>query len=230
MIERKVWNKVFDKPTLMTIYHLFNKGIFTEILGEISSGKEAKIFVVLNDEPLVMKVYRVDAAAFENIWPYIKGDPRFRNVPKNRRVVINLWVRKEFRNLKRMYEAGARVPKPVIFMNNVLLMEFIGNEAPAPMLKTRPPAEPEGFFFKLLENYRKIYQIAELVHGDLSEYNVLNFNEEPVIIDVAQAVDLEHPLAREFLLRDVSNICRYFSRFIDCSESEVLDFITGGEF
>jgi RIO kinase 1 len=92
-------------------------------------------------------------------------------------------------------------------------MEYIGDEtAPAPELRDVQLENPEEIARKILDYAKLSYQKAGLVHGDLSEFNVLMFKGEPVIIDVGQAVLLEHPMAKELLERDVKNIARYFRK------------------
>ena len=219
----KVWGDVFDRATLMAVHKLFNKGIIEKIQGELSSGKEAKVFLALNDEPLAVKIYRVTSSAFETIWGYLKGDPRYSNISKNRRAVIELWARKEFSNLSRLYSAGVDVPRPYAFQNNIVVMEFIGDEAGgrAPMLKHlgRPDRTPE-LFSRIIGDVRKAYQIAKLVHADLSEYNILMKEGRPVIIDVGQAVDIKHPNAGAFLRRDIENLVKFFKAEQSVSELE----------
>ncbi|MBR9681482.1 MAG: serine protein kinase RIO [Candidatus Altiarchaeota archaeon] len=221
--DRKVWGKVFDKGTLMAIYKLFNKGIFDRLKGEIAGGKEARVFLAINDHPLAVKIYRVTAVAFETIWAYLRGDPRYQNVSKNRRSVIELWVRKEYANLTRLYSAGVDVPRPYAFQNNILVMEYIGPEGGggAPMLKnlSRPDRTPE-LFNSIMEDVRKMYTIAKLVHADLSEYNILMHEGRHVIIDVGQSVDIKHPSSGKFLRRDIENIVRFFKVDRDVSELE----------
>lgn len=224
-MEKKTWGKVFDTPTLFTMQALYHKGIFAEIGGEISSGKEARVFVGYNDELIALKIYRVEAAVFENIWPYIKGDPRFWNIGKNRRRVIYSWVKKEFRNLSRLFGAGVRAPRPLAFRNNVLAMSFIGDERPAPLLKDTGPSSE--LFEDLVQNLVKAYQIAKVVHGDLSEYNVMVKDNKTYLIDVAQAVDIRHPKSDEFLERDVANIHKFFAGTATLSKKELMQVIKG---
>ncbi|HDR53697.1 MAG TPA: serine protein kinase RIO [archaeon] len=217
-MDRKVWGKVFDKQTLMVLLRLFNKGIFDRLEGEISGGKEARVFMATNDEPLAVKLYRVEAPAFETIWKYLKGDPRYSNIGKNRRTVIELWVRKEFSNLSRMYAAGVSVPRPYAFHANVLVMGCVGGENPAPQMKhLKGVQRSEELFDELVSQVERTYQVARLVHADLSEYNVLMEDGRPVLIDVGQAVDIRHPRADEFLRRDLTNLANFFKR----PESEV---------
>lgn len=212
-LDNKVWGKVFDKPTLLALNRLFNRGIFNSLQGEISSGKEAKIFVALNDKPLVAKIYRVDAAAFETVWKYLKGDPRYGNISKNRRSVIELWTKKEFGNLSRLYAAGVRVPRPYAFMRNVLVMGYLGAGVPAPQLKKLAKSERTNEIFEdIITQVSRAYQVAHLVHADLSEYNLLFWDQRPYIIDVGQAVDTRHPKADDFLRRDLTNIVNFFNK------------------
>jgi RIO kinase 1 len=231
--ERKIAEGVFDKATLTSLFKLFNKHNL-EITSMISQGKEANVYYGTIDEKnektgeikkreVAVKIFSVDAADFRTMEKYIRGDPRF-HVRKERRSFIYSWTQKEFRNLSKMHEA-INCPEPIAFHNNVLVMEFIGdNGAPAPRMKDLPPNDPEKFFNKILDHVRKIYK-AGLVHGDLSEYNVLN-NGEPVIIDVSQSVLLSHPMAQELLERDVKNILKYFKNFgVEMDALEALKFI-----
>ena len=139
---------------------------------------------------------------------------RFRNVGKNKRRTIHLWAQKEFRNLERMHTNDIIVPKPITCVKNIIVMEFIGiDETPAPHLRSVDIDNPDELYKILYDNYRNIYQKAGLVHADFSEYNILMTKSGPTIIDVGQAVLINHPMAREFLQRDLKNLARYFKRF-----------------
>ncbi|KYH38783.1 MAG: serine/threonine kinase [Candidatus Bathyarchaeota archaeon B23] len=143
---------------------------------------------------------------------YIEGDPRFKRVRRDPRGLIYTWTRKEFKNLKRAEEAGVNVPKPHSFYRNILVMGFIGHDGvPAPLLREATPGDPEAFYRRLLREVRLLYTGAGLVHGDLSEYNIMIWEEEPVIFDISQAVLLDHPLSNQLLRRDLDNINAYFS-------------------
>ncbi len=215
--DRRVASEVFDKRTLKTLYRLSNMGYLAILNGAISTGKEANVFkgITDNDEFVAVKIYRIATSDFKKMQYYIQGDPRFKVKMGNKRQIVHAWVNKEFRNLKRAYGSGVRVPKPVIAKENVLIMEFIGdNEGnPAPTLRGKPPKDPEKMFNKIIEYLRLLYKKARLVHGDLSAFNILNFDEEPVIIDISQAVVLSHPIAAELLDRDIKNLIKDFKRF-----------------
>jgi RIO kinase 1 len=145
---------------------------------------------------------------------YIIGDPRFKKIPRNISKVIHLWASKEFKNLKRAYKVGLNVPKPIYIKDNLLIMEYIGFESiPAPLLKDiKDPKDPIKLMNEILGFIKNLYQKAKLVHGDLSEFNILYHNQKPVVIDISQAVSIEHPKAEVYLARDINNIFNYFKK------------------
>jgi len=205
---RKVRNEVFDVLTLRTLYKLMDQGYILRLENVISTGKEANVFRALDPsgEPLAVKIYRVETSEFRHIWKYLEGDPRFFRVKRNRRSLISLWARKEYKNLDACFRAGASVPYPVVSRDNVLVMEFIGDADPAPRLKDCPPADPERFAEDLLKALGKMYFKAGIVHADLSEYNILLRGDSPVIIDMGQGVPWDHPLSLDFFRRDLDRL------------------------
>ena len=234
--EGGVLEEVFDKPTLMTLYRLVNRGVFESLVGVIKSGKEAKIFRALGSkgEEYAVKIYLTVSAEFKKgMLPYLEGDVRFTRIRRGSRSLIYLWAQKEFKNLKKAWEIGVRVPKPYTVENNVLVIEFIGeNGVPAPLLKDADVLNPEKVYEKLLNYLKILYRKGELVHGDLSEYNVMILkNDEPVIFDMSQAVLLSHPLADMLLRRDISNLNRFFRKIgVEVKpENEIYRWITQDE-
>ena len=215
----KVEENVFDVPTLKILYTLSNKGIIKAMGGAISTGKEANVFYAEGpDKELAVKIYRIASSTFKAMDAYIMKDPRFTNIRNNKRDIIFAWTRKEFQNLKRAKNAGVRVPEPVIAEKNILIMEFMGEkERPYPLLKNTYLEDDEAklIFDTVVEYMRLLYKKANLVHADLSEYNILIDPKDltPIFIDMGQSVTLEHPNSREFLYRDVQNILRFFSRY-----------------
>lgn len=223
--DRRVGSEVFDELTLKTLYKLANSGYLAVLNGAVSTGKEANVFkgITDNDEFVAVKIYRVATSDFKKMQYYIQGDPRFRVRTTNRRQLVQAWVNKEFRNLKRALEAGVRVPEPVVARDNILIMEFIGDDGePAPTMREVPPDDPERALELIVEYMHRLYTGARLVHGDLSFFNILNHSGEPVIIDVSQAMVLDHPLAMELLERDIKNVARDFKRLgVSVSEDEI---------
>jgi len=211
----KIIDGVFDKSTLMALYDLVNHGVFEVLQGVISTGKEAHVFRALdkNGDYLAVKIFRTATTDFrDSIWKYIDGDPRFTNIRKNKWYLMKLWAKKEYKNLRRAYDSGIRVPEPIRVSGNVLVMEFIGdNGNPAPLMKDSPPEDPEETFHLLIRYLRKLYWDAELVHGDISEYNVMMW-DNPVLIDFSQGVLKRHPASAPLLRRDIQNLVRYFSK------------------
>ncbi|KAL0391775.1 UNVERIFIED_CONTAM: Serine/threonine-protein kinase rio1 [Sesamum radiatum] len=129
--------------------------------------------------------------------------------------MVKTWAEKEMRNLMRLRAAGIRCPAPLLLRLHVLVMEFIGKAGwAAPRLK-----DADLSLDKLRESYveiimamRTLYQKCKLVHGDLSEYNILYFDGHLYIIDVSQAVDLDHPHALDFLREDCIHVSDFFKK------------------
>jgi RIO kinase 1 len=95
------------------------------------------------------------------------------------------------------------------YLNNVLVLELIGDSGPALQLKDDIPDDIAGFMKKIISDYRKLYKSAGLVHGDLSEFNILNYRDSPVLIDFSQTSPVSSPNAEELLRRDMQNLARF---------------------
>jgi RIO kinase 1 len=214
--ERATLEEVFDQATFMVIYSFLNSGVLYEVHGVVNAGKEARVYLGKNKEgkELAVKIYLTASAEFrKGMLKYIEGDYRFKGVKRDTRSLVFAWAQKEFRNLEQASRAKVRVPKPVAVKNNVLVMEFIGKDGvSAPSLKEQLPSNPEKVYDTLLTYLERLYRKAELVHGDLSEYNIMMWKGNPVIFDVSQAVPTSHPMAKFFLRRDLANVNRFFSR------------------
>lgn len=230
--DRKTFDEVFDRDTLMTLYDLMTNEVIDELDFPIATGKEGNVFRATTHDGgfLAVKIYRMSNATFNNIQKYIVGDERFRNIGKSRRRTIHTWAQKEYRNLERMSAVGITVPKAHVCTKNIIIMEFIGQDGtPAPHLKDVELEDPQTVYDKLFDNLKRMYKEVQLVHADFSEYNVLMAGDEPIIIDVGQAVLNTHPMALEFLKRDLYNLARFFRKHgITCDEKEMLRDIAGG--
>ncbi|MEA3199944.1 MAG: kinase 1 [Thermoplasmata archaeon] len=214
--DRKTLDEVFDRSTLLVLYKMISNGFLETIDYPVSTGKEANVFHATTPQggSLAVKIFRTNTATFRSFMTYIAGDPRFGNVRPNRRDIVYVWAQKEYKNLQRYVEAGVRVPNPIAWRQNVLLMEFVGtNGAPAPRLKDAPYDDPKALYQTLIGQYRLGSEQGGLVHGDFSEFNILHpEGGEPIVIDVAQAVLSSHPMARDLLVRDAKNISTYFRK------------------
>lgn len=228
--DKKVGSEIFDKSTLETLYKLANQGYIDILNGAISTGKEANVLkgIEKNNKYVAVKIYRIATSDFKKMNYYIDGDPRFNIKTKNKRQIIHNWVNKEFKNLTRLYKANVNVPKPITHLNNVLIMEFVGDEEgnPSNTAKTQQPKNPESFFNQLLKELKLFVNEAKLVHGDLSNFNIINHNEKPLIIDVSQSVVLDNPIAKDLFERDVKTIVKEYKRLgVETSYNEVYEYI-----
>ncbi len=207
---------------------LVEDGLIDEVLRPLMSGKEAAVYVVrCGDELRCAKVYKeADKRSFRQAVKYQEGrkvrssrDARAmaKSSKHGRKEKEESWQNAEVAALFRLAEAGVRVPKPYDFLDGVLLMEMVAGEDgdAAPRLNDvdlHPDDAREFHAFMIGEVVKML--CAGLVHGDLSEFNVLLDEHGPVIIDLPQAVDaVSNNHAREMLERDVGNMSAYFGQF-----------------
>jgi len=228
--ERATSEQVLDPRTRMILLQMINRNIVSEINGVISTGKEANVYHALSvpddgqsvELHRAIKVYKTSILVFKDREKYVVGEHRFRqgyNKSSNR-AMVKVWAEKEMRNLKRIHAAGIPSPEPVYLRLHVLVMGFIGDKkgTPAPRLKdvefvdSDAPARWRALYVELLSYMRIMYQECKLVHADLSEYNVLYYNDKPYIIDVSQSVEHDHPRSLDFLRMDIKNVSDFFKR------------------
>ena len=218
--EQKKVDDLFDTQTMMYLSKFFNKGIISRLEFKTAIGKESDIYIaspgagLKNDYKFViLKFFRIETSTFFNMADYIIGDPRFSGIASSKTGVVKVWCKKEYGNLLIAKKCGLNAPKPFMFNGNILAMEFIGDEygMPAPPLYKADIDNPELMLDCILADVKKLYY-GELVHADLSEYNILVKDGKQYFIDFGQAVSLKHPKAREFLERDVHNILQYFQK------------------
>lgn len=226
--EFKTWGAVFDQFTQRTVYKLITQGHFEGLESPISIGKESNVFSALKKDGtrIMVKIYRLETCDFNRMYDYIKYDTRFINLKKGKRNIVFSWVQREYRNLLKAREANVNAPTPLAFSNNVLVLEFIGDDKfIAPKLKDAAPKNLKAFFEKIITNMKKLYK-AGLIHADLSAFNILNYNENPVFIDFSQCTTLDSSRADEYLDRDISNICNFFRKIgLDVDKMKVKEKI-----
>ncbi|MEM2139275.1 MAG: serine protein kinase RIO [Candidatus Woesearchaeota archaeon] len=207
----KIYKNVFDEFTLNTLFKLSSQGHFDDLIQPVKIGKEANIFLSeTREDYVIVKIYRLASCNFNKMYYYIKSDPRFMDIKNKRRIVIFKWVQREYKNLLTAREV-INVPKPIAFSNNVIVMESIGNNMPAQQLKDNYPKKKDYFCKKVLEFVEKLANV-NLVHGDLSEFNILNLNDEPYFIDFSQSTSLDDPNGFEYLKRDLENLKKFFEK------------------
>ena len=211
--QRKVMEEVFDSATRAAVEELVRKGRIAELHGVVAAGKESRVYYAVNPQgnPVAVKIYYTASMEFKKRLGYIAGDRRFGRLPSNAREIINLWVRKEFRNLQTAAEAGVRVPAPHGFYKNILVMEYIGQPPGAPPTFSEAEVDQSDYTWTF-DMVAKLYRSAHLVHADLSEFNIFKLEGERVLFDMGSAVLSSHPQAEEFLKRDITNMVRFFRK------------------
>ena len=218
-VDRRVFDQVFDRLTLMALYKLMKSGVIETLDFPVARGKEAHVFhgTDINGRSVAVKIFHTSNAVFKNLIQYIEGDPRFTGLRRKHRDLVEVWVRKEYRNLKRLSRWGLNVPQALGIHQNVLVMEYLGTpSSPSPKLREVSVEGVVEVYEALLHFLAVAWQKAEMVHGDFSPYNILWHNDEAWVIDVGQGVVESHPKAQEFLVRDVT-------RLVEWGQKEGLD-------
>lgn len=213
--EWKIYGNVFDKFTDELLHKLKGQGYFDELVGAVSIGKEANIFTAKKKDGdfIIVKIYRLENCNFNQMFNYIKTDPRYMHLKGQKRKIIFEWVRREYRNLLKAREVGVRVPTPIHAINHVILMELVGQpDELAPQVKNSEIERPEEFVTEILSQMRTLYQKGEIVHADLSMFNILVRDQKPVLIDMSQGTSVQDPHAKEYLQRDIHNVVHLAKR------------------
>lgn len=207
---------------------LLEEGLIDEVLSQLMSGKEATVYVVRSGDLIrCAKVYKdVKQRSFRQAASYLQGrktqnSRQARAMEKGsrygRQMQEDAWQNAEVDALFRLANAGVRVPQPYICTDGVLLMELVrdAHDEVAPRLNDvdLSPEQAVHLHGRLLHEVVRML-CAGIIHGDLSEYNILLAADGPVIIDLPQAIDAASNIeAATMLLRDVDNLAAYCGRF-----------------
>lgn len=196
-----------------------NYGLATDVLYQMSAGKEASIYLALwNNFPIILKAYRIWATPHK--LSMTKGYVRESSGKRTRWILglIEDIAVKEFDILDNCFKAGVRVPTPISRVANYITMRFIGDgETPAPQLKDVQLENPEAVLNEIFDQYLLMYRNANYVHGDLSSYNILWWKENPWIIDTPQSEPVNKwsnmSKIELVLRRDIENVLKYFETY-----------------
>lgn len=219
-------NKQHEQHALLE--DLADEGVIEDVVGVIKSGKEATVYCCTlraTGELVAAKVYRgTDVRRFANDAAYREGrlrrTTRFSRAietktRKGREFAFGAWVHDEYETLGILHRVGADVPRPIALRENVIVMEYIGDEGePAPPLGALrlDEAAAREALAAILRNI-ELALACDRVHGDLSPFNVLYWDGRVRLIDFPQAVDARfNSNALTLLERDIANICGYFAR------------------
>ena len=217
--DRATSEQVLDPRTRLILFKLLSNGYLTEIDGCLSTGKEANVYYARGEEgeEYAVKIFKTSILVFKDRDMYVSGEFRYRNgyCKSNPRKMVKTWAEKELRNLKRLSSAGIPCPTPHLLKSHVLVMDFLGRDGwCAPRLKEVKMSSEEWLecYTTLCMDIRKMFLDCNLVHGDLSEYNLLWHENRVKIIDVSQSVEHSHPFSNEFLRKDVNNVTMFFRK------------------
>ncbi|KAL7673224.1 hypothetical protein ACOME3_008092 [Neoechinorhynchus agilis] len=199
------------------------------------------------DLSCVIKIYHTTINEFRTRSRYIRDDFRFKSRYKqlNSYKVVCLWAEKELHNLVRMHEAGLPCPRPLMLKRNALLMSFVGfddgddqkEKRAAPCIAHVSHEEGQEVFEEMyrqtVQIMKDLYSKCNLVHADMSEYNLLWHDGKVYVIDVGQAIENTHPESMDLLIRDCKNIVDFFGkkiRLTDMNAEGLFESICGSSF
>eukprot|EP00934_Nitzschia_sp_Nitz4_P001732 Nitzschia sp. Nitz4//scaffold30_size153850//41876//44817//NITZ4_002768-RA/size153850-augustus-gene-0.51-mRNA-1//1//CDS//3329547232//1732//frame0 len=250
--------KALDPNARLQISRAINAGLIDKCDGAVKQGKEAIIYHA--DEGDASQGFDVAVKIFKRITEfrgradYVDGDPRYPGKmfrKASEREQLNMWAEKEYRNLMRANKAGVPVPTPLHYKDNIIFMRFLGNDRwPAPQIRELGIRKGSGkwdiLYTQVMEAVRRLFVEGRLVHGDLSEYNILvaptfqvdnkissvedTVNDlQAVLIDFGQAVDIQHPEAMHWLRRDLERVRAFFTRtgVKTLTQADSMEFVTG---
>lgn len=187
---------------------------------------------------VVLKIFRTSTIQFKNRAIYFSSEKRYPEYRKSSsRQMIKRWAEKEVRNLTRLYKCGIKTARPIYLKRNIIIMEMIGTENNIgirlkEILSVQPSDLPsntssqflthfadknelfflENVYLQVLDLIYDMYNVANIIHCDLSEYNLLWFDGTVYVIDVGQSVDTTHNYSDIFLMNDILNINRFFEK------------------
>jgi RIO kinase 1 len=225
---------IHDDELLTALQPFLDEGLITEVVATLQRGKEATVYCCrahpsTGRELFAVKVYRPHAAsAFRSRAIYKQGRERaHRPNPRTMRAIRAKtafghraargdWIYQEYENLQLLNAAGGDVPQPFAVEDSSILMDYIGNEAtPAPLLlgAELPPGKAQRAFDRVMRNV-ELFLVEDRIHGDLSPYNILYWNEQITVIDLPQMVDPRfNPSAFSLLQRDIENVVKFFGKY-----------------
>ncbi|XP_035444122.2 serine/threonine-protein kinase RIO3 [Spodoptera frugiperda] len=215
-----------DEPTRLLLFKLINNEVLEDINGIISTGKESVVLHAAGNtnypdltvpKECAIKVFKTTLNEFKTRDKYIEADYRFKDrfSKQNPRKIVHMWAEKEMHNMLRMKKIGLNCPDMVCLKKHILVMSFIGKDnKPAPKLRDviLKPEKWQSVYNEVVEAVHKLYNTGHMIHADLSEYNILWWDNKCWFIDVSQSVQPDHPNGLEFLLRDCQNIANFFDK------------------
>ncbi len=211
---------------ILAVHSLMKRGVIAEVGEKIGVGKESDVYLVLSPagKKVALKFHRVGRTSFRHV-----ARTRSYKLETSWLLQSKVSAQREFVALKELYDVGAKVPRPIDRSRHAVVTEYIEGTVE---LREKPPlSDPLKAFEDIITTIEKAYNEVGIVHGDLSEYNVIVNPEtsEAYVIDWPQYVEKDHPRARELLKRDVEYIVRFFRKVykVPVETEEVLRAIEG---
>ncbi len=236
LVKRRLGDYVGYRLTYMgldvlALHSLVERGVVSALGDKLGVGKESDVYSALapSGERLIVKFHRVGRTSFQHV-------VKVRHYAAER--PLHNWFeaakiagQREYRALEELHRAGALVPKPISYSRHAVVTEYIEG---VELYEYREPIDPEAMLYRIVETIRIAYQQVGIVHGDLSEYNILvtvteEGEEKPYIIDWPQYVEKLHPSAEQLLRRDVEYVVRFFKKRygVDADAERILRYVRG---
>ncbi|MFX0038097.1 MAG: RIO1 family regulatory kinase/ATPase [Promethearchaeota archaeon] len=213
-------SKAYD---LLALHTLVEKKIISQLGPLIGKGKESDVYSCMDDEKNIYaaKFYRMGRTSFKSI-------KQLRNIIGERGHLSWLYVnrlaaKKEYEALKKVNELNLNTPKPIGYNRHIIIMSYLRGKE---LVYYKRIKKPLKIFNRIINQYKVIYKKANMIHGDLGEFNiVVDEKGEILIIDWLQWISSDHPNANSLLERDLENVCNYFRKKfkIESNLDEILE-------
>ncbi len=195
---------------LLALHTLVEKNIISQLGPLIGKGKESDVYSCMDDNENIyaLKIYRMGRTSFKSI-------KRFRDLTGERSHLSWLYInrlaaKKEFEVLKMIYKLNLNTPKPIGYNRHIVVMSYLRGKE---LVYYKSIKNPDKIFNRIIKQMEIIYQKANIIHGDLGEFNiVLDEKGNILIIDWLQWIPSDHPNATSILERDIRNVCNYFQK------------------
>ncbi|MFW9972144.1 MAG: RIO1 family regulatory kinase/ATPase, partial [Candidatus Odinarchaeota archaeon] len=195
---------------LLALHTLVEKNIISQLGPLIGKGKESDVYSCMDDDKNIhaAKFYRMGRTSFKSI-------KQLRDIVGERGHLSWLYVnrlaaKKEYEALEKIYSLGLNTPKPIGYNRHVIIMSYLRGKE---LVYYKSIKKPLKIFNMIIKQYKEIYKKANMIHGDLGEFNVvLDEKGNILIIDWLQWIPIDHPNANSLLERDIENICNYFRK------------------
>ncbi len=216
----------------LALRSLVNRGVLAALGDKMGVGKESDVYEALTpaDEKVTVKFHRIGRTSFRQVRRlrvYTADKPKLAWL-----VQAKISAEREFAALDLVYKAGGKVPKPIARSRHAVVTSYIEG---VELREYLDPIDPRDLLMQVLDTVRKAYLVAGIVHGDLSEYNIIarrledEGRDDAIVIDWPQYVEKDHPSAKQLLSRDVYYVVRFFRKKygVQVNEDDALAYVEG---